>query len=365
MKTPVLYCIFNRLDTVEKTFAPIRDAKPERLYISADGPRSDREGENELTEQVRKYVLDNIDWECDVKTLFREENLGCDFAISGAIEWFFSQEEEGIVIEDDVLTSPQFFEFCELMLETYRDNPKIRYIAGYNPIPDNDLPESYYFIPRQDTWGWAAWRRSFYSKDGVKYKFYPYNYYEKHCNKNAIINQITKRKDLKKLCFSLLFKCYQWDSEFSVYGLINHPYSYAITPGRNLTSHIGDFGFHFQGVNKANIPINDFNISNLKIRENIVYDKTFQESLLEKSYYQSSYLGKYIHDEVIDTVALKKDFMRTKIDIPKTYLEWLYYRFIKFRKKRAAAVWEMYSYHKLVHRLLEPFYIYVTKYYNK
>ena len=42
MKTPVLYCIFNRLDVVKKTFEPIRAAQPERLYIAADGPRSDK-----------------------------------------------------------------------------------------------------------------------------------------------------------------------------------------------------------------------------------------------------------------------------------------------------------------------------------
>lgn len=364
MKTPVLYCIFNRLDTVEKTFAPIRDAKPERLYISADGPRSDKEGEKDLTEQVRKYVLDNIDWECDVKTLFREENLGCDFAISGAIEWFFSQEEEGIVIEDDILTSPQFFDFCELMLETYRDNPKITYIAGYNPIPANDLPENYYFIPWANTWGWAAWRRSFYPEKGVQYKFYPDNYYEKHCNKNAVLNQVTNRADLRISCINTYFGCYQWDTEFLVYGLIYNPYSYAVVSSRNLTSHMGDFGFHFQGNNNWNIPIEDFGVSKIKIRDKIINDKDFQEKIFDEMFYSDLY--KKYGRENIDVKAVIFDYYKNKFKVVKPFLLFLYFRCIKFSKLRARNQWNaVVHYCKGYREPLDSFYIYVTKYYNK
>ena len=99
MKTPVLYCIFNRLDVVKKTFEPIRAARPERLYIAADGPRLYKPGEKELTENVRKYVLDNVDWDCEVKTLFRDKNVGCENAISSSLEWIFSQEKEAIIVE--------------------------------------------------------------------------------------------------------------------------------------------------------------------------------------------------------------------------------------------------------------------------
>lgn len=364
MKTPVLYCIFNRLDTVEKTFAPIRDAKPERLYISADGPRIDKECEKDLTEQVRRFVLDNIDWECDVKTLFREENLGCDFAISGAIEWFFSQEKEGIVIEDDILTSPQFFDFCELMLETYRDNPKIRYIAGYNPIPDKDSPESYYFVPQACIWGWAAWRRSFYPDNGVHYKYYPYNYYEKHCDTDAVLNRITDREDLRKRCFEIWFRVYQWDTEFYVYGSIYYPGSYAIIPNKTVTSHIGDYGYHFQGDNNGNIPLEDFDVSNLKIRDKIFNDEIFYEKYMNERFYNDLY--KKYGRENIDVRAVKLDYFKSKFKIIKQIILFLYFKFIKFSHLRAKNQWDaIVHYCKGYREPLDSFYIYVTKYYNK
>jgi len=78
--TPVLFLIFNRPDTTRRVFEQIRKAKPPKLYIAADGPREDVPGEAERVKEVREYVLNNIDWECKVKTLFRDKNLGCKYA---------------------------------------------------------------------------------------------------------------------------------------------------------------------------------------------------------------------------------------------------------------------------------------------
>jgi hypothetical protein len=98
LKTPVLFLIFNRIETTKKVFEEIRKAKPPRLYIASDGPREHKVGESEKVKAVRDYVLNNIDWNCEVKTLFREKNLGCGRAVSGAITWFFENEEMGIIL---------------------------------------------------------------------------------------------------------------------------------------------------------------------------------------------------------------------------------------------------------------------------
>jgi hypothetical protein len=114
LSTPLLFLVFNRLDTTKKVFEEIRRAKPNKLYVAADGPRNDQE--KDKTDAVRKYILENIDWKCKVKTLFREKNLGCKYAVSGAIDWFFNNEEMGMILEDDCLPSQSFFRFCQDML---------------------------------------------------------------------------------------------------------------------------------------------------------------------------------------------------------------------------------------------------------
>lgn len=159
MKSPVLFLVFNRPSTTKQVFETIRKAKPSKLYLAADGPRQNNSSDLVLCKEV-KAIINNIDWECQTYTLFRSENLGCKKAVSSAITWFFENEEEGIILEDDVLPLPTFFPFCDELLEKYRDNDNVALISGNNLISkrfQND--ESYFFSHYANIWGWATWKK--------------------------------------------------------------------------------------------------------------------------------------------------------------------------------------------------------------
>lgn len=160
MRTAILFLIFNRPDTTFRVFETIRLAKPPRLYVAADGPRKNKIDEREKCEEVRS-IIKEVDWDCEVKTLFRDENLGCGKAVSQAITWFFEYEEEGIILEDDILPHPDFFPYCEELLERYRDNVQVQLITGRNGLDSSSSNElySYYFSALFHMWGWATWRR--------------------------------------------------------------------------------------------------------------------------------------------------------------------------------------------------------------
>jgi len=158
LRTPVLFLVFNRPDTTQRVFEAIRKAKPPRLYIAADGARTDRPGEAQMVEQVREIAI-AVDWPCDVKTLFREVNLGCKYAVSGAITWFFEHEEQGIILEDDCLPSQSFFWFCENLLNHYKQDLRIWHISGNNFYDQDTSDYSYTFGGVFGSiWGWATWR---------------------------------------------------------------------------------------------------------------------------------------------------------------------------------------------------------------
>ena len=166
LNTAVLFLVFNRLDTTKQVFQTIRQAKPPRLYVAADGARDVKEGENEKVQAVREYILKNIDWECEVKTLLREENLGCKYAVSGAIDWFFKNEEQGIILEDDCLPSQSFFWFSEAMLEKYKADTRIFLISGYNKQNQWKVDVNDYFYSNfGGIWGWASWQRAWDNYD--------------------------------------------------------------------------------------------------------------------------------------------------------------------------------------------------------
>ena len=166
MKPPILFLIFNRPDLTNKVFTEIKKQKPTQLFIAADGPRKDNPGEEEICKQTRQLVLNAIDWECDVKTRFQHENLGCGKAVSSAIDWFFENVDEGIILEDDCLPDQTFFTFCTELLQYYRNDDKVMHISGNNFQLGQIRGEgSYYFSRYAYIWGWATWKRAWMKYD--------------------------------------------------------------------------------------------------------------------------------------------------------------------------------------------------------
>jgi hypothetical protein len=159
LDVPILLLVFNRPEITRRVFQHIRSQRPTRLYIAADGPRPDRNGEWQLCYETRA-VVETVDWACRVQRLYRDRNLGCGRAVSEAISWFFDQEEEGIVLEDDCLPSNSFFSFCQEMLNRYRDDPQIGTISGDCFFPTAlKHRDPYFFSKYVQIWGWATWRR--------------------------------------------------------------------------------------------------------------------------------------------------------------------------------------------------------------
>jgi len=164
-REPILVMGFNRPHLLRQSIDRLRTIEPTRLYLAIDGPRHDRNGEEQLVHECRR-VVDFIDWDCDVRTLFQDRNLGCGQGVSSAIDWFFENEEQGIILEDDILPDPSFFGFCSELLERYRDDDRVFAISGCNFVPPDyqsepDLPYRFTNVPH--IWGWATWRRSWES----------------------------------------------------------------------------------------------------------------------------------------------------------------------------------------------------------
>lgn len=247
--TPILYIIFNRLDTVKQTFPKIKEQQPKQLFIAADGPRKNCFGEKEKCLEVRNWVLSQIDWDCKVETLFREENLGCGKAVSGAITWFFDNVEKGIILEDDCLPNKSFFPYCEELLNYYNNDPEVMHITGDNPLLICKTPhnESYYFAKIQHCWGWASWSRAW-----EKYNFDVGNF-------DTILNSNPYFKDKRvRTCWKQILTNVQngnintWDYQWSFTIIKNN--GYCINPSKNLITNIGfsPDSTHFQGSSYDN-----------------------------------------------------------------------------------------------------------------
>ena len=236
LKSPVLFLVFNRPDTTRRVFEAIRQAQPSQLFIAADGPREGKSGEAEKCADVRRIVHEGIDWDCEVKTLFRDENLGCKAAVSRAIDWFFEHVEEGIILEDDCLPHPTFFRFCEELLNKYRDDERIGQISGDNfQFGKKRTEYSYYFSRYTHIWGWATWRRAWKNYD-VDMKSWP------EIRDNGWLQDWLGNKKLVHYWMRIFEMTYQgeintWDYQWTFTCWIRN--CLTILPNVNLVSNIG------------------------------------------------------------------------------------------------------------------------------
>lgn len=146
--------------------AQLREAEPPKLFVAADGPRTDQPDDAERCERARD-VATHVDWDCNVHTLFRDENLGCKKAVSSAITWFFDHVEEGIILEDDCVPHCTFFPYCSHLLERYRGDERVMVVSGNNFQPARrSYDASYYFSAYSHCWGWATWKQSWEHYNG-------------------------------------------------------------------------------------------------------------------------------------------------------------------------------------------------------
>ena len=243
-KLPILLMVFNRPDLTKKVFAKIKKYKPEKLYIACDGPRKENVTDLVLNQEV-KDIFKNINWKCKVYKSYSKNNLGIKKRTVKSYRWFFSKEEKGIIFEDDCLAHPDFFKYCEILLEKYKNEKKILMINGNNFQDGKRRGKySYYFSEYYSTYGWAGWRRTLKNYDenmrswpqwkkSNDWKKFQKKFYNKEATYWNEIFDKTYKGIIKTWDYQLMLSL--WQNKQVV-----------ITPNKNLTSHIG------LGVNATN-----------------------------------------------------------------------------------------------------------------
>lgn len=261
VSVPVLFIAFNREAAAREVLGAIRVARPPRLYIACDGPRN--EEERPKCEAVRA-LINEVDWPCEVHTRFSDVNLGVKFGESTAMDWFWENEEMGIVLEDDTYPSIGFFGYCQELLHRYREDERIWAIMGTNLMEDPPprWGGNYHFSAHGygAYWGWAGWRRVWARYD-VHMKQWPELRDSGSLNGHFLSR--SERKEVEKL-FEHTWNgnIRSWDYQFDLGRILNHALN--IIPARNLVRNIGfgEEGTHTVNANdpRGNRPVSDVSL---------------------------------------------------------------------------------------------------------
>ena len=96
---PILLIAFNRPANTIRVLDALRPLQPVQIFVAADGPRQDNQNDVVRCADVRRIFAEQIDWPCQVRTRFNAVNLGCRKGVERAIDWFFGEVDEGIILE--------------------------------------------------------------------------------------------------------------------------------------------------------------------------------------------------------------------------------------------------------------------------
>ena len=235
LSVPVAFFIFNRPDLTQIVFEMIAKAKPEMLFVVADGPRFQEEAEK--CEQARAFIK-RVDWNCEVLTNYSAKNLGCGRRIASGIEWVFSNVEEAIFLEDDCLPVKSFFTYCQELLEYYRHDERVTAINGSNlQSGQRRTGYSYHFTRYNCSWGWASWRRAWKHYD-YEMKSWP------ESRQAGMIKRICEDPSEQEFWIKLFDSIYEspggidtWDHQWNYSSWLQN--GLAIEPEVNLVSNLG------------------------------------------------------------------------------------------------------------------------------
>jgi hypothetical protein len=268
---PVLFIIFSTVETTRKVFEAIRAARPQRLFVFSDGPRPKVAGEREKC-LAAQQIATRVDWPCELKTLFLEENLGPRKGVARGIEWFFENVDEGMILEHDCLPAMSFFSFCQEMLERYRDDERVMHVCGGNYQHGAQRGRaSYYFSRYPQIWGWATWKRAWKHYD-VDMK--AYGRFLEDFRLDSLFRLPAERKFWKRAFADTISRkiATVWDFQW-VFAVLSQN-GLAVTPNRNLVSNIG-FGeeaLHMSFIDKKTAALPIFELDELSHPEFVLSD---------------------------------------------------------------------------------------------
>lgn len=252
--TPILLVTFNRPEYTKRVLEVVMSAQPQDLYVFQDGAREGNDKDAVRCGEVREVIEALTSGRGSaIHTFYSGRNLGCGPGPAAALDWFFENEEMGIILEDDAVPHPDFFPYCEELLMRYKDDTSVAAIGSMKLEQEKKYGDgSYYFsMMNRNLCAWATWKRSWQRFDiGLEHT---------SCND---LNQALRKYGCGPLernywCERLdevhenLCGGKSWDMQFFMSIWMNH--GKGIIPNVNLSSNIGTVGEATHALGKGNI----------------------------------------------------------------------------------------------------------------
>ncbi|MCU0447161.1 MAG: glycosyltransferase [Microscillaceae bacterium] len=157
---PICLFVYKRLEWTAQTIEALKKnefAQDTQVFVFGDGPRTEEDAPG--VEEVRQYIR-NLQGFKEINCVFQDKNIGLANSVIRGVSQVMNDFGKAIVVEDDLITTPNYLAYMNQALEYYQDNPQIFSIGGFTI--DVNLPPNYaydvYAFPRTTPWGWSSWK---------------------------------------------------------------------------------------------------------------------------------------------------------------------------------------------------------------
>lgn len=170
--SPIVLFVYNRLDYTRQTLqALLKDplAKESELFIYSDAPKN--QDSQKSVQEVRNYIH-SITGFANITIIERDQNFGLANSIIDGVTTTIKQYKKAIILEDDLVVSPNFLSYINQALDLYENEKNVACITAFNfPLEFKPpLKDETFFLKGADCWAWATWERAWnlFEKDGKK-----------------------------------------------------------------------------------------------------------------------------------------------------------------------------------------------------
>ena len=289
-KAPIILFAYIRLDTLQKTVLALQNnylATQSDLFVFVDGPK------NEEQKQKQKLLIEflqSIDGFKSVHIEYSEVNKGLDPSIIAGVSSVIDKYGRAIVLEDDIVTTPNFLDYMNQALKTYESNKKVMSVSGFGleVLKPKDYIADVYLFGRSTSWGWATWKDRW---DSVDWNIRDWNQFK------------TDKKEIQRFketggsdMFSMLESCMDgggmWDIRFC-YNMFKQN-RYSLIP---FLSKVENVGFNELATHCKTVKYNRFKYildttkkrtfnmpDNLRLNQTIVKSRLKYQSLALRIY---------------------------------------------------------------------------------
>jgi hypothetical protein len=156
---PICLFVYNRISEVKRTIEALENnflAGESDLYIFSDEGR-DKEDVQKVR-KVRSYIH-TISGFNSITIFEAENNKGLANSVISGVSKVLENHDRIVVLEDDLVTSPNFLDFINQSLKFYQNDHNIHSVSGYTlNLPSLPGKKDYYFGYRASSWGWGIWK---------------------------------------------------------------------------------------------------------------------------------------------------------------------------------------------------------------